>query len=91
MPDRSVLGSQGISIVTLLKNSTREAHESIQQSMDVSRRLRGLATYRSMLEALFGFFEPMETNLRAVPEFWRWFRTWRAGGDPDSWRTIWRS
>lgn len=57
---------RAIDIMQVLKENTREQHQSVEGLMPFFRPGFSLEVYEKVLEALLGFFEPMENVLRSV-------------------------
>ncbi|MFN0072936.1 MAG: biliverdin-producing heme oxygenase [Chloroflexota bacterium] len=52
-----------------LRQETALQHTALDQGLNLSQRLRGMAPYRALLERFYGIYEPLETQIlsRAEP------------------------
>ncbi|QDT57401.1 Heme oxygenase [Caulifigura coniformis] len=51
-----------------LRETTAEAHQALERTVDLPRRLESATSYRRFLEAFLGFYEPVEDRLRSIRE-----------------------
>jgi heme oxygenase (biliverdin-IX-beta and delta-forming) len=66
--------TRGMTLLDRLKHETQFAHERIERSMDLERRIGSLASYRELLARFYGFhsvWEPAAESIIADPSLFR--------------------
>jgi heme oxygenase (biliverdin-IX-beta and delta-forming) len=62
--------TRGVTLLDRLKHETRFAHDRIERSLDLERRIGSLASYRELLARFYGFhsvWEPAAESIIADP------------------------
>lgn len=54
-------------ILSRLRTATASAHTSLENTVEIPRRLQDLASYRDLLEKFWGWYHPLEAKLLQVP------------------------
>jgi heme oxygenase len=63
----------GSSLIQRLKAETQASHAWLERRVDLPRRLRTSSGYRSLLEAFYGLYCPLESEIeRSFPEIAPW-------------------
>ena len=52
-----------MTVLERLRAETRTLHEELERRVDIMTRLNDLASYRELLEAFYGFYQPTEASL----------------------------
>jgi heme oxygenase len=55
-------------VLVRLKAATRELHHSVENRVDIYSAVKDIEAYRRLLQQFLGFFQPLEGQLRTVPE-----------------------
>jgi heme oxygenase (biliverdin-IX-beta and delta-forming) len=61
------------SIMEQLKGETKQAHQTLEKTLDIENRLLTAESYRQLLELFYGFYQPSAAQLAAFAgqfEFW---------------------
>ncbi len=59
-------------LLARLRAETQDAHQAIEQTLDLMRADLTLAHYRHRIEQFYGFYQPLEERLRACPGVAEW-------------------